>query len=113
MGTLIGEAGNDYAESLERSARPAPRRALQHSPAASTLIVLPLGTLGFEAAARAWIAASLAALAGLAWILTVTAFGAQRPIPIQVAGVFVLLVLWPPVLHNLEKGRSGRSCSRC
>jgi len=75
-----------------------------HPPAAQ-LLVLPLVPLGFRGAALAWLALSLIALGALAVMLVSIATGAERPWPRHVAMAFGLMVLWPPVLHNLAKGQ--------
>jgi hypothetical protein len=99
------EAGNDYAAALD-----APRVVLLggpyhlHPPPAQ-LPSLPLVPLGFRGAAAAWLALSQAALAALAFLLVVTATRSERPPPWLVAGVYLLLVLWPPALHNVAKGQ--------
>ena len=105
VAALEGEAANDYAEAVG-----APRLALYggpyhtHPPAAM-LVVIPLVPLGFRGAALVWFVASLAALGWLARLLAETLVPPRWPGPWPTAGLFVLLLLWPPVLHNLAKGQ--------
>jgi hypothetical protein len=105
LAALEGEAANDYAHAVG-----APRLALYggpyhtHPPAAM-LVVVPLVPLGFRAAALIWFVASLAALGWLARWLAETLTAPRAPSPWHTAGLFLLLVLWPPVLHNLAKGQ--------
>jgi alpha-1,2-mannosyltransferase len=105
VAALEGQAANDYAASVG-----APRLALYdgpyytHPPAAA-LVVLPLVPLGFRLAAVAWFVASVAALAWLARLLAEMLATPRAPGPWMMVGLFVLLTLWPPVLHNLAKGQ--------
>lgn len=80
----------------------APYRA--HPPPA-VMMVRPLVGLGFRGAALAWLTLSLAALAVLAWIVTGVFVPDPRRRFIRVWPVFGALALWPPVLHNFEKGQ--------
>jgi hypothetical protein len=80
----------------------APYRA--HPPPA-VMVVRPLVALGFRRAALAWLALSLASLAVLAWLVTGVFVPDARRRFIRVWPVFGALLLWPPVLHNLEKGQ--------
>lgn len=99
------EGGNAYAVTIG-----VPRVVLLaapyyvHPPAAQ-LLVLPLVPLGFRGAALAWLALSLVALGALAFMLVGIVGHAERPPPLHAAVAFALLVLWPPVLHNLGKGQ--------
>ena len=80
----------------------APYRA--HPPPAVTM-VRPLVALGFRGAALAWLALSLGSIAVVAWIVTgVFVPEPRRRFP-RVWPAFAALLLWPPVLHNLEKGQ--------
>jgi Glycosyltransferase family 87 len=101
----VGEVGNDYAAAIG-----APRVVILggpyfiHPPPA-LLPILPLVPLGFEGAALAWLVLSLAALAVLAFFL-VEASGRDDQRPALRAGLLGLVLLaWPPVLHNLSKGQ--------
>ena len=80
----------------------APYRA--HPPPA-VMLVRPLVALGFRGAALAWLALSLAALAVLAWIVTGVLVPQAWRRFVCVWPVFGAMALWPPVLHNFEKGQ--------
>jgi len=80
----------------------APYRA--HPPPA-VMLVRPLVALGFRDAALVWLALSLASLAVLAWIVTGVFIADPRRRFVRVWPLFAALLLWPPVLHNLEKGQ--------
>jgi alpha-1,2-mannosyltransferase len=105
LAALEGDAANDYAQALG-----APRLALYtgpyygHPPAAM-LLVVPLVPLGYRSAALVWLLASLAALAWLAWLLAETLGASKRLGWWPRVGLFLLLLVWPPVLHNLAKGQ--------
>jgi Glycosyltransferase family 87 len=105
LAMLEGDVANHYAQSIG-----APRLALYggpyhgHPPAAM-LLVAPLVPLGYRTAALVWLVASLAALAWLAYLLA-EILTSPRPSRWWLrASLFGLLVLWPPVLHNLAKGQ--------
>ncbi len=74
-------------------------------PPPAVMLVAPLVPLGFAGAALAWLGLSLLSLAALAWIVTgvFVPRGEQRFVRALV--VFAVLALWPPVLHNFEKGQ--------
>ncbi|HXI59749.1 MAG TPA: glycosyltransferase family 87 protein, partial [Polyangia bacterium] len=101
----IDASGNAYAAAI--GVPPVVMLAAPYyvHPPAAQLLVLPLVPLGFRGAALVWLALSLVALGGLALMLVAVVTGEQRPRPLQVAVAFGLLVLWPPVLHNLAKGQ--------
>jgi len=80
----------------------APYRA--HPPPA-VMVVRPLVALGFRGAALVWLALSLGSVAVLAWIVTGVFVADPRRRFVRVWPVLAALVLWPPVLHNLEKGQ--------
>jgi len=80
----------------------APYRA--HPPPA-VMVVRPLVALGFRGAALAWLALSLVATAVLAWIVTGVFVPEPRRRFVRVWPLFAGLLLWPPVLHNFEKGQ--------
>jgi len=80
----------------------APYRA--HPPPA-VMMVRPLVPLGFRGAALAWLALSLGSVAVLAWIVTGVFVPQSRRRFARVWPTFAALLLWPPVLHNLEKGQ--------
>jgi hypothetical protein len=81
---------------------------LPHPPFA-LFVTLPLAYASFISAAAAWFAMSIALLAALALLLAeiaVDAAGAdKRPTIRTVLAFFGLLLAWPPVLYNLEKGQ--------
>lgn len=92
-------------------------------PPPAVLLVAALAPLGFTTAALAWLLLSLAGLAVVAWVAVDAVFvghperravnrvggtfrgPSQGPLPSQVAAVFAVLTVWPPVLHNIEKGQ--------
>jgi F0F1-type ATP synthase assembly protein I len=74
---------------------------LPHPPPAA-LLVVPLVPLGFQAASLVWLGISVGCAAWLAWVLA-QIWGAVSVA--RATGFFVLLLLWPPVLHNIEKGQ--------
>ena len=80
----------------------APYRA--HPPPA-VMLVRPLVGLGFRGAALVWLALSLLAVAALAWIVTGVFVSEPHRRFARVWPVFAALALWPPVLHNFEKGQ--------
>jgi hypothetical protein len=69
--------------------------------------MLLLSPLSFNAASAVWLALSLAALVWLAAKLlrAATPEHPHRPSVVGVATLTGVLLLWPPVLHNLEKGQ--------
>jgi hypothetical protein len=69
------------------------------------MVVRPLVALGFRGAALAWLALSLGSVAVLAWIVTGVFVADPRRRLVRVWPLFAALLLWPPVLHNLEKGQ--------
>jgi hypothetical protein len=100
-----GEAGNARAVALG-----APRVVLLDGPyhlhpPPALLPVLPLVPLGFGGAALAWVAISFVALGVLAFVLVALVATPKPRGTSWAVGAFSLLVLWPPVLHNLEKGQ--------
>jgi Glycosyltransferase family 87 len=74
-------------------------------PPPALLPVLPLAALPWPAAARAFAALSLVALIWLARSLLALYTPGRRPRPAEVALLAGALALWPPALHNLEKGQ--------
>lgn len=80
----------------------APYRA--HPPPA-VMMVRPLVGLGFRGAAMVWLALSVLAVAVLAWIVTGVFVPETDRRFARVWPVFAALLLWPPVLHNFEKGQ--------
>jgi uncharacterized membrane protein len=77
---------------------------LPHPPPA-TVLLLPLTALSFAGASAAWWLLSLLALVWLAHNL-LRAATPERPVTApRTATLTIALLLWPPVLHNLEKGQ--------
>lgn len=78
-------------------------------PPTALLLVAALVPLGFAAASGVWLLLSLLAIAVVAWVIaeTVSAIGrtSSAPNPTLAIVIFLLLTLWPPVLHNIEKGQ--------
>jgi hypothetical protein len=99
---LDGEAGNVYGRSI--GAPPVVLHAAYsvHPPTAF-LMMIPLVPLGFRGAALAWIAVSIGLLAFLGGRLA-EASGDDR---LRRRGplLLALLLLWPPVLTNLQLGQ--------
>ena len=80
-----------------------------HPPPAVALVRI-LVPLGFRGAALAWLALSLAGLAAVAGAIATTRAARPRAAigaagPRRAVTIFAVLCLWPPVLHNLEKGQ--------
>jgi hypothetical protein len=98
-------AANDYAVSIGAPRVPLYGAPYHFHPPPALLVVLPLVPLGFRGAAVAWLVLSLAALAWLAWVLHSIARGERASPRWEAAAGFLLLALWPPVLHNLAKGQ--------
>jgi hypothetical protein len=74
-------------------------------PPPARLVVRPLGLLSWRGAALVWATGSLLALGWLAISLLRIAAPEREPARAQVALAFVVLALWPPALHCLEKGQ--------
>ena len=81
---------------------------LPHPPFA-LLVTLPFAYASFISAAAVWFAISIALLGALAFLLAEIAADAvgadRRPTTSTVLTFFGLLLAWPPVLYNLEKGQ--------
>ena len=81
---------------------------LPHPPFA-LLLTLPFAYASFISAAAVWFAISIALLGALALLLAEIAADAvgadRRPTTDTVLTFFGLLLAWPPVLYNLEKGQ--------
>lgn len=71
-------------------------------PPVMPFVVVPLVRLGFVGASRVWFAMTLVFLWILGSLLCLV-FG-ERRLAVRVL-VFFFLVLWPPSLHNLERGQ--------
>ncbi|HXJ19133.1 MAG TPA: glycosyltransferase family 87 protein [Polyangia bacterium] len=99
---LDGPAGNDYAASIG-----APRVRLEAAyyvhPPTAFLVMIPLVPLGFRGAALAWIAISLGLLVFLAHRLAALLRDQDPKLPGPLLAA--LLLLWPPVLMNLQYGQ--------
>jgi uncharacterized membrane protein len=100
-----GEAGNVHAAAVG-----APHVVLLggpyfiHPPPA-VFAVIPFVPLGFDGAAWAWLALSVLALGVLAVFLAEAAAPADEHAATRAAVVALVLLAWPPVLHNLAKGQ--------
>ncbi|HEX3694782.1 MAG TPA: glycosyltransferase family 87 protein [Polyangia bacterium] len=77
---------------------------LPHPPPA-TVALLPLAPLSFGAASALWLLLSLAALVSLARVLADLLWPQARAAVARTAALTGALLLWPPVLHNFEKGQ--------
>jgi hypothetical protein len=75
-----------------------------HTPAAA-VVVMPLVPLGFQTAALAWFVLSLALAAVLAMVLADVLADSRDGRAALTAVIFLLVLLWPPVLYNIEKGQ--------
>lgn len=75
-----------------------------HPPPAVSLVAA-LVPLGFPMAARVWLLSSVVCLAIVAWMAAAAVGLAGRRRVAVAVGALIALVLWPPVLHNLEKGQ--------
>ncbi len=76
-------------------------------PPPAVLFVAALVPLGFSGAALAWLVLSLAALASVSWVAARALAVGDTASP-GTAGammLFLALTIWPPVLHNIEKGQ--------
>lgn len=73
-------------------------------PPFSLIVGLPMAFLSFQAAAMGWFAVTMALVFALAVLLHEAGpvDGNRR---IGVAQLWLLLLVWPPVLYNLEKGQ--------
>jgi uncharacterized membrane protein len=75
-----------------------------HTPAAA-LVVMPLVPLGFPIAALVWLVLSLGVAGVLAMVLADVLVESRDGRAGVTAIAFVLVLLWPPVLYNIEKGQ--------
>ena len=74
-------------------------------PPPAVLLVAALVPLGFRAAALAWLLLSLGGLAVVAWVATETLAPRGHRRTATALATFAALALWPPALHNIEKGQ--------
>lgn len=75
-------------------------------PPFSLMVSLPLAFGPFEVSAGLWFGFTLALTFVLAALLTVEARGADGSLAsVQIWQMWLLLLVWPPVLYNLEKGQ--------
>lgn len=95
-------AANAYASSIGAPPVPLIGSYYIHPPPA-LLVAVAFVPLGYSAAAVAWAVLTLAALAWLA--RTLLALAGVPPGGWRWAAAWLLLALWPPVLHNLAKGQ--------
>jgi alpha-1,2-mannosyltransferase len=93
---------NGYAQSLGARAVRLLGPYYVHPPTA-LLIVLPLAAFGYATAMVLWLALSLTLLALLALLLQPLAV--EAGLPLRPPLLFLLLLLWPPVLTNLQLGQ--------
>jgi hypothetical protein len=101
---LDGPAGNVYGASI--GAPPVYLLAAYYvHPPTAFLMLMPLVPLGYRNAALGWLLASIAALAVLAAFLRAAAGWEKRGPSLPV--IFVLLLLWPAVLTNIQLGQSS------
>ncbi|HEY6477839.1 MAG TPA: glycosyltransferase family 87 protein [Polyangia bacterium] len=100
---LDGPAGNAYAATIGAPAVTLLSAYYVHPPTAFLLMV-PLCPLGYAGAALAWLALSVVLVGVLAASLRARAAPAT-PTPRSPIVSFVLLLLWPPVLSNLQYGQ--------
>lgn len=76
-----------------------------HPPLAA-MAIRPLASLSFHSAAAVWFAVSLGLLFVLAVLLAESVSRTSPTVPFRMAAIFyAALLLWPPVLYNLEKGQ--------
>jgi hypothetical protein len=99
------EGGNIYAAALGAPIVVLLDGPYHLHPPPALLPVLPLVPLGFAGAAIAWLAISLVALFALALGLVALIEVGEAPPTAHVLMAFGLLLIWPPVLHNLAKGQ--------
>jgi hypothetical protein len=99
------EGGNIYAAALGAPVVVLLDGPYHLHPPPALLPVLPLVPLGFARAAIAWLAISLIALFALAFGLVALIEVGEVPPMAHVLIAFGLLLLWPPVLHNVAKGQ--------
>lgn len=94
--------GNEHAVTL--GAPPvAPIGSYYIHPPSALLLFLPLTALGYQAAVLVWQALTVALIALLAWLLA--PFAAEAGVRLRAPWLFLLLLLWPPVLANLQVGQ--------
>jgi len=99
---LDGERGN--AEAVRAGAQPViiiDGSPFHLHPPPAALPILPLVPLGFRLASAVWLALSIALCGRLAWLLAAVRPG-RWPQP---GALLALLLVWPPVLTNLQLGQ--------
>jgi hypothetical protein len=74
-----------------------------HHPPPAALPILPLVPLGYPLASLVWLGLSVALLWRLAHLLVLVI--ERSPIPVRAPVLFLLLLLWPPVLSNIQLGQ--------
>ena len=75
-----------------------------HTPAAA-IVVIPLVPVGFRMATLVWLVLTLGLAAVLAGVLAGVLAESPRDRAAVTAVAFPLVLLWPPVLYNIEKGQ--------
>jgi alpha-1,2-mannosyltransferase len=99
---LEGATANGYAQSLGARGVRLLGPYYVHPPTA-LLIVMPLAAFAYPTAVALWLALSLTLLALLALLLEPLAL--EAGVPLRPPLLFLLLLLWPPVLTNLQLGQ--------
>ncbi len=99
---LDGPAGNAYAATIGAPPVTLLSAYYVHPPTAF-MLMMPLCPLGYSGAALAWLALSVALVGALAWVLR-SLTGTPVSVPRSPVVLFALLLLWPPVLSNVQYG---------
>src|SRR6185437_13636993 len=101
---LDGAAGNVYGTSIGAPPVYLLDAYYVHPPTAF-LMLMPLVPLGYRGAALGWLLLTIAATGALAALLLAAAGrGGRGP---QAGVIFPLLLLWPPLLSNIQLGQSS------
>jgi hypothetical protein len=101
---LDGPAGNDYGTSI--GAPPVFLLAAYYvHPPTAFLMLMPLVPFGYRGAAIGWLLLTVAATGALAALLgAASGRGSRGPAALA---LFPLLLLWPPLLSNVQLGQSS------
>jgi hypothetical protein len=97
------ETADDYAQSIGARRLENLLGPYYVHPPTALLPMLPLVPLPYPVAAAIWQALSIALLALLTWMLAPIAAEAGLAVPTPL--LFLLLLVWPPMLTNLELGQ--------